>query len=78
MDYLNKQGQKTRLRKRLRREEINALQYKKCWCAYCGKGLDCCRDTVIVSTHGQYCPNCWGIVVKTWWINGGDINYATT
>lgn len=51
--------------------EISEMLYEFQYCTFCHEKMDCCTDTVIVSTHGVYCPKCWSKCVEEWIINHG-------
>jgi len=40
--------------------EIYQMQYDFQYCVLCNKKMDCCLDTVVVSTYGVHCTTCWG------------------
>ena len=48
----------------LTKTQINEMLYKWQYCELCYDKLDCCSDIVIVTTHGVYCPKCWGKYVR--------------
>lgn len=49
--------------------EIFEMQYAFQFCNWCDKKMDCCLDTVIVTTYGTYCTICWGRKMSNYYDN---------